>query len=69
MRKKFEDPTLTWADPKPRALQARLVKAVWEAMADVGACDSYGGSEDRRCKPTVVEFVQKIFDECNGMPR
>jgi hypothetical protein len=64
----YKDPA-NWTHPKPNELaQALLVKAAWVAMADIGACDSYGGSEYLRCKPIVVEFVQRIFDECNSRP-
>jgi hypothetical protein len=47
--------------------QARLVKAIWDAMEAEGICDGFGGSEYQRCAPTVSEFVQSIHKQCNPL--
>lgn len=46
----------------------RIAKALWEIMENEGTCDSYGGSEYRRCRPIVVDFIKKLIEACNTVP-
>jgi hypothetical protein len=69
LRKRYKDQP-DWFHPKPSAaLQALLVRAVWEVLAIKSVVDPYGTPQCRRCKPLVVKFVQTIYDECNATPQ
>jgi hypothetical protein len=48
--------------------QARLVKAIWDAMEDEEICDGFGAGEYRRCEPIIFDFLETVYAECACVP-